>query len=458
MFDTLVREAPVLGVAELSDVALGLTQVSLAGCAEHELLAVLHAAETARRQLAYFDQLLLAELDQRGVAPQVGYRSLAALLRDALRVSPSEATARIRAAAVAAPRQSADGQSLDPQLAVAAAAQAEGVISAAHLRVITDVLDTIPTAARTEWAEQVEVSLVTHAAHYDPVTLAKVGRRLIDLLDPDGTLTDDADRARRRQLTLLIHPDGTGTLRGTTDAHLTELLAVIFDSLGMRSNAGDLPAADEAGAGNHPDGDLAAVSDEAAASDERTAGQRRHDVLIHVLRPIVSCGQLPATGGIPATILLTATVEQWQTGEGLVTTGHGALVSVPTAHRIAGGDARIVPVILGKAKEVLAYSTAHRIFTTTQRYAIIARDGGCTWPGCDRPPSHCEINHVIPWAKGGQTSVNNGALLCTGDHPNLDHNNWTATMINGTPHYIPPPWIDPDQVPRRNRLHHPIDT
>ena len=88
----------------------------------------------------------------------------------------------------------------------------------------TDVLEKVPAAARAEWAEQIEVSLVTHAAEHDPVTLAKIGRRLIDLLDPDGTLSDDADRARRRDLTLLIHPDGTGTLRGTTDAHLTELL------------------------------------------------------------------------------------------------------------------------------------------------------------------------------------------------------------------------------------------
>jgi hypothetical protein len=32
---------------------------------------------------------------------------------------------------------------------------------------------------------------------------------------------------------------------------------------------------------------------------------------------------------------------------------------------------------------------------------------------------------------------------------------WTGVMIHGTPHWIPPPWIDPDQTPRRNTIHDP---
>jgi hypothetical protein len=449
MFETMSETAAAPAqVAELGEAAFGLTQVSLSSCADGELLDMLRATEIARRQAAYFDQVLLAELAQRGLAPRVGYHSLSALLRDVLRVSPAEASARLRAATVAGPQQALGGQTLAPLLPVAAAAQAEGVLSPAQLRVITDVIDKIPSAVRAEWAESVETSMVTHAAEHDPVTLAKIGRRLIELLDPDGTLSDDADRARRRELTLLIHPDGTGTLRGATDAHLTELLAVVFDSLASPKHPHTAAA----------DTTAVADADPASSSDTRTPAQRRHDALVDVLRPVVSSGQLPAAGGIPATILLTATAEQWENGQGLVTTGHGALVTVATAQRMAGGDARTVPVILGRAKEVIAYGTSQRIFTKAQRYAIIARDGGCTWPGCDRPPSHCEVNHVIPWAAGGETSVPNGALVCTGDHPNLDHNGWIATLINGIPHYIPPPWIDPEQKPRRNHLHHPVDT
>ncbi|WP_242419678.1 HNH endonuclease signature motif containing protein, partial [Frankia sp. CpI1-P] len=31
------------------------------------------------------------------------------------------------------------------------------------------------------------------------------------------------------------------------------------------------------------------------------------------------------------------------------------------------------------------------------RRALAARDRGCTFPGCDRPPSWCEAHHVIHW-------------------------------------------------------------
>ena len=468
MFESPVTDTAASLVAARSDAALALTQVSLTSSADEELIELLRVSEEARRREAFFDQTLIAELTLRGVASRFGCSSTAALLRDVARVSPSEAAARVRASMVAGPRQSLDGQTLEPLLPVAATAQAEGVISPSHLKVITDVLEKVPAAARAEWAEQIEVSLVTHAAEHDPVTLAKIGRRLIDLLDPDGTLSDDADRARRRDLSLLIHPDGTGTLRGTTDAHLTELLAVVFDSLASpkrrpptpddadpdaaadgQAVAGD--SATEAGPGVDEDAELA------ASSDTRTPGQRRHDALIEVLRPVVSSGQLPATGGIPATILLTATVEQWESGKGLVRTGHGALISVPTAQRIAGGDAKVVPVILGKAKEIIAYGTGQRLFTPAQRLAMIARDGGCSWPGCDRPPSQCEAHHMTPWSITKQTTVDDGAMLCGGDHSNLDSNGWTCIMINGIPHYVPPPWLDPEQKPRRNRMHTPLD-
>jgi hypothetical protein len=442
MFESVTSDALAQLAAARSDAAVGLTQVSLSCHSDEELLELLRCCEQARRREAFFDQTLLAELAQRGVASRVGYHSMIALLRDVLRLSPHEASARLRAAEAAGPRQAMDGQPIAPLHPVAATAQAEGVISPGHLRVITEVLDRVPAAARAEWSEQIEVSLVTHAAQYDPATLVKIGRRLIDLLDPDGTLADDADRARRRELTLLIHPDGTGTVRGTTDAHLTELLAVVFDSL----------ASPKSGAGT-PSGNGA---DEAV--DTRTPGMRRHDALIEVLRPVVSGGQLRVCGGIPATVLLTATTEEWESSRGLVRTGHGALITVPTAQRIAGGDARLVPVILGKAKEVLAYGTGHRIFSKAQRHAIIARDHGCTWPGCDRPPTWCETNHVIPWAQGGETSVANGPLLCARDHQNLGTNGWTATMINGRPHYLPPRWLDPGQRPRRNHLHDPLDS
>ena len=35
------------------------------------------------------------------------------------------------------------------------------------------------------------------------------------------------------------------------------------------------------------------------------------------------------------------------------------------------------------------------------------RDGGCIWPGCDRPAGFCDAQHVTPWQQGGETKLAN---------------------------------------------------
>jgi hypothetical protein len=50
------------------------------------------------------------------------------------------------------------------------------------------------------------------------------------------------------------------------------------------------------------------------------------------------------------------------------------------------------------------------------RRALDARDGGCTHPGCDRPPRHCDAHHVLPWEHGGETVLSNLVLLCRRHH------------------------------------------
>ena len=74
-------------------------------------------------------------------------------------------------------------------------------------------------------------------------------------------------------------------------------------------------------------------------------------------------------------------------------------------------------------------------------------------PGCTVPADWCEVHHLIPWQHGGGTDIANLALLCPHDHDQLDHGA-TLTMINGTPHWTEPSYLDPHQTPRRNTAHH----
>ena len=50
------------------------------------------------------------------------------------------------------------------------------------------------------------------------------------------------------------------------------------------------------------------------------------------------------------------------------------------------------------------------------RTAVIQRDQHCQFPGCTQPPSVCDVHHLIPWARGGPTSLGNLRLLCRFHH------------------------------------------
>jgi hypothetical protein len=70
-------------------------------------------------------------------------------------------------------------------------------------------------------------------------------------------------------------------------------------------------------------------------------------------------------------------------------------------------------------------------------------------PGCDRPPSWTRIHHLRFWAAGGQTSLDNGALVCETHHNTVHKQGWTIRIHDdGLPWVTPPAWIDPTRTPR----------
>jgi len=86
---------------------------------------------------------------------------------------------------------------------------------------------------------------------------------------------------------------------------------------------------------------------------------------------------------------------------------------------------------------------------------MIARDQGCSFPGCTAPPAWCQAHHVTDFALTRRTCVDDGTLLCGFHHREHPALGWTCRMIDGVPHWTAPTWIDPEQTPRRNRMHDP---
>jgi hypothetical protein len=90
-----------------------------------------------------------------------------------------------------------------------------------------------------------------------------------------------------------------------------------------------------------------------------------------------------------------------------------------------------------------------RLFTTRQRTGLAVRDGGCIWPGCDRPPSWTEAHHINQWKRDhGKTDIADGVLLCKHHHLLLHNNGWDITREGGKYTLIPPRSIDPSRKGR----------
>ena len=84
-------------------------------------------------------------------------------------------------------------------------------------------------------------------------------------------------------------------------------------------------------------------------------------------------------------------------------------------------DSGITRIVFGPDGAVLDVGRAQRTVTGQMRRAVIARDEHCVYPGCDQPPSRCEVHHAVRhWADGGNTSVANSALLCWHHHALVD--------------------------------------
>jgi hypothetical protein len=114
-----------------------------------------------------------------------------------------------------------------------------------------------------------------------------------------------------------------------------------------------------------------------------------------------------------------------QPGEGALTDYGGHLT--PDAARRLGCDAGIHRVVLGPRDVPLSAGQRTRLVTPALRRILVARDGGCRFPGCDRPPAYTQAHHLVFWANGGPTTTNNLILLCGFHHHRVHDHHWTLT-------------------------------
>jgi hypothetical protein len=107
-------------------------------------------------------------------------------------------------------------------------------------------------------------------------------------------------------------------------------------------------------------------------------------------------------------------------------------------------DTTIARVLLDERTGVLIETgtNTYRPSAAMRRF-IQYRDGHCRFPGCARGATRCEPDHIIPFSRGGPTTISNLVSLCKHHHRVKHQAGWTLTM---TPdgHCT---WTDPHQRP-----------
>ncbi|MCE3551591.1 HNH endonuclease [Pseudonocardia sp. RS11V-5] len=406
----------------LDDAVDALAAATGPGASAAELVETLRVRESVTRRLEQLGVQTCAELDRRGTFAEHGYASPTRALQDLLRLDHGAAAQRVTVADAVCPRIGLDGAVLPAKLSATAAVFAAGDTSLAHVAVVARLLASPPAGrlAPGIWAGA-EVQLADAAAVYTPRELQQWGTALLEMLDEDGPEPDDTPPPQVNELRLTRHASRPG---GKLVARYDD--AALFDAIAAVLDATAAPL---------------------TAEDERPAAERQAEALAEVCGWVLEHGELPAVGGRRPVLTVQIRLEDLEQRARSGMLEFAGQLS-PTALRQLACDCGVVPMVLDGAGQPLDVGRLTRSIPDGLRRAVTSRDGGCAHPGCDRPPSWCEIHHVIPWEHGGHTALGNLVMLCKAHHRQIHTTDWVVRLRDGIPEFIPPIWIDPDQTPR----------
>jgi Domain of unknown function (DUF222) len=407
-----------------------------------ERFALLQTCETVRRQLPAIEHPLINQVGAQADATELG-GTLPSALANRLRITRAEASRRIGEAADLGERHAITGQPLPPVLPATAAAQRAGDIGPGHVAVIRGFWHRLPEFVDVETQVKAEAQLARLGAEHRPDELGKLADKLRDCLDPDGDFTDE-DRARRRGITLGRQgSDGMSPISGYLTPEARATIDAVFAKLAAPGMCN--PMDTRACVDGPP-------SPQLVEHDTRSAAQRHHDALNAAGRALLACGELGQHNGLPASIIVTTTLRELETGAGKGLTGGGTLLPMSDVIRLAS-HAHHYLAIFDKGKALALYHTK-RLASPAQRIVLYAKDRGCSFPNCDVPGYHCEVHHCDPYAKTHTTDVNDLTFGCGPNHK-LAEQGWTTRKNqHGDTEWIPPPHLDHGQ-PRTNTYPHP---
>ena len=350
---------------------------------EASILSLKERIDAAETELA----LRVAEYDRRHLADERHVLTTKQWLRSRCRMSPGEAATTVRV-----------GRALS-DLDALADASLTGKVPMSSVRIVTGVAGRHPTAFGAHGSVLVDAS--TYLSTRD---LRRAVDRWEQQVAPEYTEGELKHRYERRGVSVNQTFDGMWMLSGDLDPESGHAVNAAIHALADPANL-------------DPD-------------DVRTPRQRRADAVTEVCRFWLDRNDTAVTsGGTKPHITVTVDYDHL-VGSGrsdanvaptigsdrdLLPEIDGTPVDALDIRRLAC-DADIVRMVVRGGSEILDVGRATRTVPSAMRRAVEHRDGGCTWDGCDALAGWCDAHHVVHWAAGGPTSLDNLRLLCRRHH------------------------------------------
>jgi hypothetical protein len=370
------------------------------------------------------------EFGDTGLAKAQGFHNPVRLVAASTGASRTEAAKLIAVGAATAERETFTGARVPSRHPHVAGALVAAAISVDAASAITSMLERVAVRADPARADVAEAALVALARQVPLEILIRGIREAEARLDEDGIEPREEELRQGRALTIREHPNGMVHLHARLDPETAApvkaaIEALVSDVLRRREGAPEhAPLIDDA----------------------RTIPQIQADALAALARHTLGCAQT-LTPLTKTTMVVRMHLDTLTDG-----IGHARIdgidhpISAATARRMAA-DAELIPAVFDGDSLPLDLGRATRLFSRAQRLALAERDGGCA--SCGQNIHYVEAHHIDWWHRDhGPTDLSNGVMLCSFCHHRVHREGWTIRATSGEVWFIPPPHVDPAQIPR----------
>ena len=336
---------------------------------------------------------LIAELDDTGPWGTWGLQSCAHWLNWRCGIGMNAAREKVRVA-----------HALKTLPAISSAFES-GQLSFSKVRALTRIADGVNEAELLELAH--------HATAAQVEKLVRAYRRVGRLAEREQAMACHA----ARELNYYHDDDGSLVIRARLPA---EEGAVVLQALNAAMDAQSAEVRD----------DMAEdVTAETSESENRFA-QRRADALTTIAETALRNSPGPSPAAERYQVVVHVTAETLAAGEdGRCELECGQRLAADTARRIAC-DGSLLRITDDTAGNPLDIGRKTRAVPPAMQRALRSRDESCRFPGCTHH-RFVDAHHIRHWADGGETSLDNLALLCRRHHRLVHEGRFGVERIAG---------------------------